>query len=164
MLVLLRWWMGWMGYTCHTCATSSLRPTGWSVLEVWIMMMMAIRLGWEGKSWAGGGFGECTCVFMLVRVGGGEDAAVKERKHMWHADWSSRRLVDHTCCMPAAFLPAHSRRHSQPGQALIQCVYLLGCRFEFTDILGHVFEFALDQHGSRFIQQVGRQPAADLVE
>jgi len=36
-------------------------------------------------------------------------------------------------------------------------------RFEFSDINGHVVEFSLDQHGSRFIQQVrARGPAPPL--
>ncbi len=29
-----------------------------------------------------------------------------------------------------------------------------GRRFELSDLTGHFFEFCLDQHGSRFIQQV----------
>jgi hypothetical protein len=29
-----------------------------------------------------------------------------------------------------------------------------GRKFEFSDLAGHLFEFCLDQHGSRFIQQV----------
>ncbi|XP_061361540.1 pumilio homolog 6, chloroplastic-like [Gastrolobium bilobum] len=28
-----------------------------------------------------------------------------------------------------------------------------GCRFELSDIIGHIIEFSADQHGSRFIQQ-----------
>lgn len=32
-----------------------------------------------------------------------------------------------------------------------------GKKYELKDILGHVCEFSLDQHGSRFIQQVGQQ-------
>ena len=37
-------------------------------------------------------------------------------------------------------------------------------RFEFPDIFGHVYEFSLDQHGSRFIQQKLESVAHEQLE
>jgi len=48
----------------------------------------------------------------------------------------------------------HSRRDDRPGDALLEEFKTNKARkFEFKDVLGHMHEFSLDQHGSRFIQQ-----------